>query len=138
MPVWGDFYAKSGNAGSGFVAIWNAGFTASDIDPTAGPANGSLDYHILVPDSKTLRLSWPRPRSYWVDGHGLGGLVAADARRKIQPQNFKAACRAAFDGSVRTIELGICTHQSSIAIIHSQYRLALQTNRPGGGCHCRG
>lgn len=59
VPVWGDFYSKDGTAGGyGQNAAWNAGLTANDIDP-AGPAeNGSLDNHLLVPDSQT---SPPRP-----------------------------------------------------------------------------
>ncbi|MHC4983484.1 MAG: PEP-CTERM sorting domain-containing protein [Planctomycetota bacterium] len=56
MPVWGDFYAKGGDGN----AVWNAGFgTAaqeSDIfdahfDPPVGPSNGSINDHLLVPDS---------------------------------------------------------------------------------------
>jgi hypothetical protein len=47
-PVWGDFYAKDGSVGG---AAWNAGFTHPDFDPTASPANGSVESHVLVPDS---------------------------------------------------------------------------------------
>ena len=37
--------------------IRNAGFTKKDIDPTAGPSDGSVDFHLLVPDT----LSTPLP-----------------------------------------------------------------------------
>jgi hypothetical protein len=52
-PVWGDFYAKDGvvdiEGTKISVVAWNAGFT--DTDPTDAPSNGSLNYHILVPDT---------------------------------------------------------------------------------------
>jgi hypothetical protein len=48
-PVWGDFYAKDG--GSPTLQAWNAGLTKPDSDPLALPSDGSLDNHILVPDT---------------------------------------------------------------------------------------
>ncbi len=45
-PMWGDFYAKGGSKSQ---HLWNTGFTASDVDPSAAVQNGSLDYHVLVP-----------------------------------------------------------------------------------------
>ncbi len=54
-PVWGDFYAKDGvNNVSGQktnVVLWNAGFGSPDSDPTDAPADGSVGYHILRPDT---------------------------------------------------------------------------------------
>jgi hypothetical protein len=51
-PVWGDFYSKDGvSTCSGWNALYNTGFTYNDYDPMAGPANGSLQNHLLVPDS---------------------------------------------------------------------------------------
>ncbi len=51
LPVWGDFYAKDGQAGGlGFNAVWNAGFTSPDTDPTNPPSNGSVSDHVLVPN----------------------------------------------------------------------------------------
>lgn len=46
-PVWGDFYAKGG----GDNILYNAGFTTPDSDPADPPANGSIDSHLLRPDS---------------------------------------------------------------------------------------
>lgn len=51
-PVWGDFYAKDGySTCSGWNSLYNSGFTAGDYDPFAPAANGSLQNHLLVPDS---------------------------------------------------------------------------------------
>ncbi|OHB66120.1 MAG: hypothetical protein A2Y76_03630 [Planctomycetes bacterium RBG_13_60_9] len=59
-PVWGDFYAQS----LGFICpvkdqfqtpllnwVRNAGFTVNDTDPTDPACDGSILYHVLVPDS---------------------------------------------------------------------------------------
>jgi len=51
VPIWGDFYAKGG-AVSG--SLWNAGFTPSDTDPLLAAQDGSLGYHVLVPDTMTF------------------------------------------------------------------------------------
>jgi hypothetical protein len=54
-PVWGDFYVKDG--GTNYAYNYNNtggvinGFVIGDVDPTAPPANGSVDYHILRPDA---------------------------------------------------------------------------------------
>jgi hypothetical protein len=50
-PVWGDFYAKNGQTGGADNIAYNVGFTSPDSDPTEPPADGPLDYHILVPDT---------------------------------------------------------------------------------------
>ncbi|MEW6249355.1 MAG: hypothetical protein AB1716_01810 [Planctomycetota bacterium] len=69
-PVWGDFYSKGG--GNPAAQVWNEGFLRADpLDP---PANGSLDRHVLVPDSVI-----PEP-----GGTGLlavGVLLASYCRR---------------------------------------------------------
>lgn len=57
-PVWGDFYAKNGKEGG---EAWNAGFTDNDSDPSDPPGNGSIGYHILVPDTLTLPPDKPQP-----------------------------------------------------------------------------
>lgn len=59
-PVWGDFYAKDGvdkdKVGETTINVtaWNDGFSVNDQDPTDGPANGSIQNHILRPDSKSI------------------------------------------------------------------------------------
>lgn len=77
MPVWGDFYAKCGAVGGTQNTAWNVGFTASDTDPSDLPSNGSVDYHVLVPDSAI-----PEPGTIALFGLGLVGLGAKLRRRK--------------------------------------------------------
>jgi len=59
-PVWGDFYARGaeidinpcdpcGGVSIDHAYLYNSGFLADD--PTEPAANGSLDFHLLVPDS---------------------------------------------------------------------------------------
>lgn len=56
-PVWGDFFAIDGKTPDAEVYAYNEGFGASpnpfedDDDPLDAPSNGSVDFHILVPDS---------------------------------------------------------------------------------------
>ena len=69
MPVWGDFYSKGGG-GQITDEIWNAGFGNPDSDPTVGASDGSVDNHILVPDSYT-----PEPASLLLLVLGSLGLV---------------------------------------------------------------
>lgn len=62
-PVWSDFYAKDGNVGGRWNAIWNAGFTKNDTDPNMAdyPAGDeSVEYHILSPDTETTQPPAPR------------------------------------------------------------------------------
>jgi hypothetical protein len=52
LPMWGDFYSKDGVAGgAGMNSAWNAGFTVDDADPELPVQDGSIDCHILVPDT---------------------------------------------------------------------------------------
>jgi len=66
MPVWGDFYTRGGDtpvrrAGSSTGPLptdvgydnyaYNGGFTSADLDPAAAAQSGSVDYHILRPDT---------------------------------------------------------------------------------------
>jgi len=57
VPVWGDFHAKSGGRQGEEVYLFNDGFTGpvdSDPDMLVNPADsGSVDNHILVPNSVT-------------------------------------------------------------------------------------
>jgi len=55
IPTWGDFYSKDGRVPGGLTMPWNtvynAGFGSSDSDPTNPPGNGSVQNHLLVPDT---------------------------------------------------------------------------------------
>ena len=87
VPVWQDFYSKDGVAGGiagaarrGGVmnAAWNTGFLTDD--PTAPAADGSIDYHVLAPDSVTNPV--PEPTTLMLLGSGLLGSVAVLRRRR--------------------------------------------------------
>ncbi len=78
VPVWQDFYSKDGVAGGGINAAWNAGFVLAD--PTALATNGSIDYHVLAPDSTTDPI--PEPTTLMLLGSGLLGSVAVLRRRR--------------------------------------------------------
>jgi hypothetical protein len=50
-PVWGDFYARCGGKKGGINYTYNKGFFDCDTDPTAPASSGSVDFHILCPDT---------------------------------------------------------------------------------------
>ena len=67
-PVWGDFYAKDGGGNAeDAVAAWNTGFL--DADPLDLPADGSINNHVLVPDTYTTPV--PEPGTLLLVGTGL-------------------------------------------------------------------
>ena len=69
-PTWGDFYAKDGKG----VLAYNTGFTSDDVDPTCPASNGSLNGHLLVPDTV------PEPGLLTLLGIGGVGLLRRKRR----------------------------------------------------------
>ena len=89
VPVWQDFYSKDGVAGDfadagprGSItnAAWNTGFALYDDDPTAPAQDGSIEFHVLAPDSTTDPV--PEPTTLLLLGSGLLGSVAVFRRRR--------------------------------------------------------
>lgn len=71
-PVWGDFYAKGGGQVS--QQVWNTGLTY--VDPLTAAADGSLNNHILVPDTV------PEPASLLMIS--LGALIVRGKFRRTK------------------------------------------------------
>ena len=61
-------------------AVWNAGFGNPDTDPSGPPGGGSLDGHLLVPDTSHDVPPVPEPTSLAVLGIGLLCLLARRRR----------------------------------------------------------
>lgn len=71
MPVWGDFYAKSG--GQPVPIVYNNGFLLAD--PAVGPHNGSEQDHLLVPDSTMTVIPVPGAMLLAAIGTGFAGWL---------------------------------------------------------------
>jgi len=77
QPVWGDFYARDGRTDGNLNSAWNQGFLSAD--PTDPPQNGSLNYHVLVPD--TVATFTPEPGTLALVGLALLLLPVVLLRR---------------------------------------------------------
>jgi hypothetical protein len=89
-PVWGDFFAKDGgsNVGynynkdaydveHGFLDLDNNNTVRDDPDPAVAPSNGSVDSHILRPDSLV-----PEPCALGMLATVAAGLMICLLRRR--------------------------------------------------------
>jgi hypothetical protein len=77
QPMWGDFYAKDGKAGSTskiFNAGWNEGF--QDNDPLVPVTNGSINNHILVPDTAITPPAVPEAATLMLSGIGMVSMFS--------------------------------------------------------------
>ena len=76
-PVWGDFYVKDGKTDGIDNSAWNTGFL--DPDPLDLPDSGSINNHVLVPDTYTTPV--PEPGTLLLVGTGLASAGAWSRKR---------------------------------------------------------
>jgi len=78
QPVWGDIYARSFSVNGDFNALYNKGLDliGPDKDPSDAASDGSIDNHVLVPDSVPSP-SVPAPGAVLLGAMGasLAGLL---------------------------------------------------------------
>lgn len=83
-PVWGDFYARSFLVDDPVEdyanTITNWGFSMNDVDPLCPPRSGSVDHHVLVPDTGT---EIPAPAGAVLAGVGAVGAGWLRRRRRL-------------------------------------------------------
>lgn len=82
QPVWSDFYIKGGGKNN-FGDAWNAGF--SDPNPLAVAANGSINDHLLTPDTHM-----PEPATLALLAIGTGVLAVRRRHRAKQSRGVVA------------------------------------------------
>jgi hypothetical protein len=84
QPVWGDFYAKNGKTSGVANTAFNSGFASQDVDPLNAPSDGSVDFHILRPDTLSSNPPVPEPSSLvGLGGTLFGSLVFLRRRREV-------------------------------------------------------
>ena len=71
-PVWGDFYVKDGKYDGNEVYAYNSTFGTDD--PLDDPANGSINYKILRPDTHTDMIPEPATLILMGSALALGGF----------------------------------------------------------------
>lgn len=75
VPEWGDMYAKDGKTDGEEVYLYNDGFNnlglnGVDTDPINPAGNGSVENHILVPDTDDI-ITPPEPSTSMLGALGL-------------------------------------------------------------------
>ncbi len=106
-PVWGDFYVKDGKVGGVDNAVWNAGFTDIDTDPLNDPANGSIAYHILRPDTHSQpnpSPNIPEATAMVLGPSGLAMIVALEKHRR-RYQRLRDGMSLGYYMAKRTVDM---------------------------------
>ena len=80
-PIWGDLYAIDGKTPGGIAVVWNEGFRSPDTDPVAPVGNGSVDNHVLIPDTIGPRI--PAPGAILLGSIGTGLVTWLRRRRRL-------------------------------------------------------